>query len=84
MGILPGVSLLEVRARCGDDAGRCERLFDRDVVGCYHQLGVKYLQAYAAEREWRSRNRENPDGFRETTLALIRGDPLAYAELVGS
>jgi transposase-like protein len=64
--------------------GSCERIFDREVAGCYHQLGLRYLEAYAAEREWRARTRANPDAFRETTLALIKGDPLEYAELVGA
>jgi transposase-like protein len=69
------------RRRGGD--GRCERLFDREIAGCYHQLGLRYLEAYTAEREWRSRARENPDGFRETALALIHGEPLEYSELIG-
>jgi transposase-like protein len=71
------------RSRSDEGSGRCERLFDRDIVGCYHQHGVKYLEAYAAEREWRSRNRRNPDGFRDAALALIDGEPLEYAALVG-
>jgi len=71
------------RGRCRDESGRCERLFDRAVVGKYHQHGVRYLDAYSAERQWRSWARDDPGSFRETTLALINGEPLEYSELVG-
>jgi transposase-like protein len=58
------------------------RLFDRPLVGPYHQLGVKYLSAYLAEQEWRSRYRRNPLAFRETVLQLLECDPLEYTTLV--
>jgi transposase-like protein len=59
-----------------------DRLFDRSLTGCYRQLSLKHLRAYAAEREWRQRTRENPNAFRDTTLALIHSEPLSYAELI--
>jgi transposase-like protein len=58
------------------------RVFDRTVVGRYHQHAVKHLDAYHAERDWLARNAENPNRFRDTILALLRGDPLTYAELI--
>ena len=57
------------------------RLFERSLVGCYHQLSVKHLPAYVAESEWRARNRANPRGFRDTVLAMVAGDPLSYSQL---
>jgi transposase-like protein len=66
-----------------DDCGRI-RLYDRPIVGCYHQLGVKYLPAYEAESSWRTRNRGNPNAFEDTLLALLRADPVSYRELVRS
>jgi transposase-like protein len=58
------------------------RIYERSVVGCYHQLGVKYLPAYLGETSWRSQNRGNPNAFRDTLLALLRAEPVPYGELV--
>jgi transposase-like protein len=58
------------------------RVYERSVVGCYHQLGVKYLPAYLAETSWRLQNRSNPNAFRDTLLALLRAEPVPYGELV--
>ena len=82
---------LDDRTRCTRDAvaerlvdvnGRDERLFDRPIVGPYHQMGVKYVPAYLAEMEWRSRCRHNPQAFRDTVLRLLECDPLAYTDLI--
>ena len=59
-----------------------ERVYDRAVVGCYHQQSLEYLDAYRAEREWRVRHAQNPNRFRDTVCALLEADPLPYAELV--
>jgi transposase-like protein len=58
-------------------------LFDRAVVGSYHKVSRKHLPAYLQEFEFRFNNRENPFLFRDTVLALIRGDALPMKELVG-
>ena len=47
------------------------RVYDRAVVGCYHQHSLEYLDAYRAEREWRVRHAENPNRFRDTVRALL-------------
>jgi transposase-like protein len=57
-------------------------LFKRSIVGSYHQLSAKHLPAYLDEFEFRFNNRENPHLFRDTLLALIRGDRLTYDALV--
>jgi transposase-like protein len=59
-----------------------ERVYDRAVVGCYHQHGVNYLDAYRAESEWLARNAGNPNRFVDTVLTLLDGDPLPYAKLI--
>jgi transposase-like protein len=57
-------------------------LFDRAVIGAYHRLSEKHLPAYLQEFEFRFNNRENPFLFRDTLLALIRGENLTYERLV--
>jgi transposase-like protein len=57
-------------------------LFKRAIVGSYHQLSEKHLQAYADEFAFRFNNRENPYLFRDTLRALIKGEPLTYDALV--
>ncbi|HZT93815.1 MAG TPA: IS1595 family transposase [Gaiellaceae bacterium] len=56
-------------------------LFKRSIIGSYHQLSVKHLPAYLDELEWRYNNRDNPYLFRDTVLALVKGDALPMKEL---
>jgi transposase-like protein len=70
-----------VADRLVEPSGRESRLFDRRLVGAYHQLSVKHAHAYADEMEWRAQCRGNPHAFRDTILCLLDGDPLAFAEL---
>jgi len=58
-------------------------LFKRSVVGSYHKISRKHLDAYLDELEWRFNNRENPYLFRDTLLKLIKSDNLEYKELTG-
>lgn len=57
-------------------------LFKRSVIGSYHHLSVKHLQAYLDELVFRYNNRENAYLFRDTLLALIGADSKPYAELI--
>lgn len=57
-------------------------LFNRALVGSYHQVQRKHLNAYLHEMGWRQNNRENPLIFRETLRALVSADPLTYSELI--
>jgi transposase-like protein len=57
-------------------------LFKRGVVGSYHKLSAKHLEAYLAEFEWRYNNRDNPWLFRDTLLRLIGSANLPFSELV--
>ena len=57
-----------------------ERL-EESIGETYHQLSLKHLPAYWSEMEWRALNAENPFVFRDTVLALVRGEALPYDEL---
>jgi len=56
-------------------------LFKRSVVGSYHKVSHKHLDAYLDELEWRFNNRENPYLFRDTLAKLIDSNSLTYREL---
>jgi len=57
-------------------------LFKRSVVGAYHKVSTKHLDAYLDELEWRFNNRDNPWLFRDTLLKLLNADNLPYQALV--
>jgi transposase-like protein len=57
-------------------------LLKRSVIGSYHQLSAKHLEAYLAEFEFRFNNRENPYLFRDTLMRLITADNLPYSKLI--
>ncbi len=59
-------------------------LFKRSIVGSFHQLSVKHLDAYLDEFEWRFNNRENEYLFRDTLMALLRAETLEYKALVAT
>jgi transposase-like protein len=59
-------------------------LFKRSILGSYHHLSVKHLQAYLDEMAFRYNNRENAYLFRDTLLALIGAEAMPYRELVAS
>ena len=56
-------------------------LFKRSVVGSYHKVSEKHLDAYLDEFEWRFNNRKNPFLFRDTILKLITSSNLEYKKL---
>ncbi len=56
-------------------------LFKRSVVGSYHKVSHKHLDAYLDELEWRFNNRDNPYLFRDTLLKLIESENLPYQTL---
>ena len=57
-------------------------LFKRAIIGSYHQISFKHMDAYLDELEWRFNNRDNPWLFRDTLLRLLRTENLPYEELV--
>jgi transposase-like protein len=56
-------------------------LLKRSVVGTYHKVSVKHLDAYVDELEHRFNNRENKFLFRDTLLKLVKAEKLTYSEL---
>jgi transposase-like protein len=56
-------------------------LFKRSIVGSFHQISSKHLDAYLDEFEWRLNNRKNPYVFRDTLLKLIGAEKLEYKQL---
>ena len=57
-------------------------LLKRSVVGTYHRISIKHLDAYLDELEHRFNNRKNQYLFRDTLLKLISASALPYRELV--
>jgi transposase-like protein len=56
-------------------------LLKRSIIGSYHQVSAKHLDAYLDELEFRFNNRENPHMFRDAMLKLIVAENLPYAKL---
>ena len=56
-------------------------LLKRSIVGSYHKVSVKHLDAYLDELEHRFNNRENKFLFRDTLLKLVKAEKLTYHEL---
>ena len=57
-------------------------LLKRGVVGTYHQLSIKHLQAYLNEFEYRFNRRENPDRFEETLSRMAKAKPMPFESLI--
>jgi transposase-like protein len=56
-------------------------LFNRSIVGAYHKMSTKHMDAYLNEFEWRFNNRKNPYLFRDTLMKLIAANKLEYKQL---
>jgi len=57
-------------------------LLKRSIVGSYHQVSAKHLDAYLDELEFRFNNRENPYMFRDALCKLLVANNLPYAKLI--
>jgi transposase-like protein len=57
-------------------------LLKRSIVGSYHQVSAKHLDAYLDELEFRFNNRENPYMFRDAMLKLVVAETLPYTKLI--
>jgi transposase-like protein len=57
-------------------------LFKRSIVGSYHQISRKHMDAYLDEFEWRFNNRQNPHLFRDTVVRLVNAAKVEFRELV--
>ena len=59
-------------------------LLKRGVLGTWHRLSAKHLQAYCDEMCFRFNNRKNPYLFRDTVLKLISSPNLEYKKLTAA
>jgi transposase-like protein len=59
-------------------------LLKRGVLGTWHRISAKHLQAYCNEMCFRFNNRKNPYLFRDTILKLIASHNLEYKELTAN
>lgn len=57
-------------------------LFKRSIVGSYHQISTKHLDAYLDEFDWRFNGRENPYLFRDTLLRLLNSPQMEFKKLI--
>jgi transposase-like protein len=57
-------------------------LLKRSIIGSYHQVSAKHLDAYLDELEFRFNNRENPYMFRDAMLKLLLAETLPYTKLI--
>lgn len=56
-------------------------LFKRSIVGAFHKISVKHLDAYLQEQEFRMNNRDNQHAFRDAMKRILTTDPLRYRDL---
>ena len=59
-------------------------LLKRGVIGTWHRVSAKHLQAYCNEMCFRFNNRKNPYLFRDTILKLISTPNLEYKDLTAA
>jgi transposase-like protein len=57
-------------------------LFKRSLVGAYHHVDVKHMDAYLDEFEWRFNNRDNPYLFEDTMIRLLNSPKMEFKELI--
>lgn len=56
-------------------------LLKRGIIGTWHKISAKHLQAYLDEMCFRFDNRDNPDLFRDTLLKMLESEHVAYKKL---
>jgi transposase-like protein len=57
-------------------------LFKRSIIGSYHQISAKHLDAYLDEFEWRFNQRDNPNLFRDTLIRMVNTPKMEMKELI--
>ena len=59
-------------------------LLKRSIVGAWHQISAKHLDAYLSEVEFRFNNRHNPYIFETIMTRLLDREALRYRELTAA
>jgi hypothetical protein len=57
-------------------------LFERSIVGYYHQVGANIFSRTLDEFEWRFNQRDNPHLFRDTLMRLLNSPKMEFKELI--
>lgn len=57
-------------------------LFKRSIVGSFHQISAKHVDAYLDEFEWRFNGRNNPYLFEDTMIRLLNSPKMEFKELI--
>jgi len=57
-------------------------LLKRGIIGTWHKISAKHLQAHLHEMEFRFDNRKNPYLFRDILLRLLKAEHLEYKQLI--
>jgi len=57
-------------------------LLKRGIVGTWHRMSAKHLQAYLDEMCFRFDNRKNPYLFRDTLLKMLEAEHIQYQKLI--
>jgi transposase-like protein len=56
-------------------------LLKRGIIGSWHKISAKHLEAYLNEMSFRFKNRKNPFLFRDTLLKMLEAKTIEYKEL---
>src|SRR5271157_2652595 len=59
-------------------------LLKRGIIGTWHKVSAKHLQAYLDEMCFRFDNRKNPYLFRDTLLKMLEAEHVEYKELIAA
>ncbi|MFS8120743.1 MAG: transposase [Microcoleus sp.] len=59
-------------------------LLKRSVMGTYHNISKKHLDANLDELEWRINNRDNKYLFRDTLKKLLASKSVEYRNFIAS
>ena len=59
-------------------------LLKRGIIGTWHRISAKHLQAYLDEMSFRFDRRNRPDLFLDTLRHMVTADPLTFEELTAA
>jgi transposase-like protein len=57
-------------------------LFKRSIVGSYHKISTKHMDAYLDEFKWRFNGRDNAYLFRDTLIRLLNAPKMEFKKLI--
>jgi transposase-like protein len=64
--------------------GSAFSLLNRGIIGTWHKISAKHLQAYLDEMCFRFGNRRNQFLFRDTLMQMLKSDNLEYKKLTSA